>query len=106
MYNGTVLKKQSLDSLNVGKGISFDVIIEKENKQLLPRKYVTIEGVKFLVAGLKNVYLCCLCIREQTIFISWIKQKNIIIMVSKLCVKFRNYLIINYIKHDIKKHVT
>ena len=30
MYNGKVLENQSLDLLNIGKGVSFDVIIAKE----------------------------------------------------------------------------
>ena len=55
MCNGTVLENQSLDSLNIGKGVSFDVITAKEYKQLLQRTYVTIEGVKFIGAGLKKI---------------------------------------------------
>ena len=46
-----------MDSLNIGKGVSFDVIIAKENKQLLPRIYVTIEGVKYFVANLEKKIL-------------------------------------------------
>ena len=54
MYNGKVLKNQSLDSLNIGKRISFDAIIAKEKIALLPRTYVTIEDVKYVVADLKK----------------------------------------------------
>ena len=54
LYNGKVLKNQSLDSLNVGKGVSFDVIIAKEKIALLPRIYVTIEDVKYVIDDLKK----------------------------------------------------
>ena len=64
MYNETVLENQSLDSLNICKGVSFDVIIAKENKQLLPRKYVTIEGVKYDVADL-NTHSCVVYASES-----------------------------------------
>ena len=47
-----------MDSLNIGKSVSFNVIITKEKLQLLPRKYVTIESVKSCVANLKkNTYV-------------------------------------------------
>ena len=54
MYNGTVLKNQSLDSLNLDRNDYFDVIVTKEKLKLLPREYITIEGVKFCVADLKR----------------------------------------------------
>ena len=54
MYNGTVLKDQSLESLNMGRGVCFDVIITKEKLKLLLSKYVTIEGAKFCVTDLKK----------------------------------------------------
>ena len=57
MYKRTVLENQSLDSLNIGKGVSVDVIIAKEDKQLLLRTYVTIEDVKYIVVVLKNIVL-------------------------------------------------
>ena len=54
MYNGKVLENQSLDSLNIRKGVSFDVIIAKEKIVLLPRTYVTIEDVRYVVVDLKK----------------------------------------------------
>ena len=65
MCNGTVLENQPLDSLNIGNGVSFDVITVKEYKQLLPRTYVTIEGVKFIVAGLKKKHSCVVYASEN-----------------------------------------
>ena len=54
MYNGKVLENKSLNSLNIGIGISFGVIIAKEKKALLPRTDVTIEDVKYIFADLKK----------------------------------------------------
>ena len=54
MYNGKVLENQSLNSLNIRKGVSFDLIIAKEKIALLSRTYVTIEDVKYVVADLKK----------------------------------------------------
>ena len=54
MYNGTVLKNKSLDSLNLDRNDYFDVIVTKEKLKLLPREYITIEGVKCCVADLKK----------------------------------------------------
>ena len=54
MYNGTVLKNKSLDSLNLDRNDYFDVIVTKEKLKLLPREYITIECVKFCVADLKR----------------------------------------------------
>ena len=54
MYNGKVLENQSLDSLNIRKGVSFDVIIANEKIVLLPRTYVTIEDVRYVVVDLKK----------------------------------------------------
>ena len=49
MYNGKVLENQSLNSLNIRKGVSFDLIIAKEKIALLPRTYVTIKMLNMLL---------------------------------------------------------
>ena len=54
MYYGKVLENQSLDSLNIRKGVSFDLIIAKEKIALLLRLNVTIEDVKYGVDDLKK----------------------------------------------------
>ena len=54
MYNGKVLENKSLNSLNIGIGISFGVIIAKEKIALLPRIYVTIKDVKYVVDDFKK----------------------------------------------------
>ena len=54
MYNGKILEHQSLNSINIGNGVSFDVIIAKEKIALLLRLNVTIEDVKYGVDDLKK----------------------------------------------------
>ena len=49
LYNGKMIENQSLNSLYIANGVSFDVIIAKEKIVLLPKTYVTIEDVKYVV---------------------------------------------------------
>ena len=49
LYNGKILENQSLNSLNIGNGVSFDVIIAREKIALLTRINVTIEDVKYFL---------------------------------------------------------
>ena len=54
LYNGKILENQSLNSLNIDNGVSFDVIIAKERIEMLPRTNVTIEDAKYVVDELKK----------------------------------------------------
>ena len=88
MYNGKVLENQSLDSLNIGKCVSLDVIIAKENIALLPRTYVTIENVKHIVADLKKK-LVVWFMHPKTKYLHIMDQSLMfMIMVKKLFFEF------------------